>query len=212
MGPMWKCQRDQVPNARARLNDLRSVTRFTLHDVTKAVSDLEHKWVSQHTILTTPAVFESTGFERGWKQNGVVRSSVDVARRDARVLRSNFRQSTPAPSGERFPRHCRLTRSADIARINSEGKRERTPWFEVRALPTMLEHARIAIVVPRFNRTAAARNRVKRRLRELARRELLPSLKPVDVVIRATPSSYRATFDTLRTSMRDLAQRLPFVA
>jgi len=76
----------------------------------------------------------------------------------------------------------------------------------------MLEHARIAIVVPRFNRTAVARNRVKRRLRELARRELLPSLKPVDIVIRATPSSYRASFDTLRTSMRALAQRLPILA
>jgi ribonuclease P protein component len=104
-----------------------------------------------------------------------------------------------------------LSRSADIARIHSEGKRERTPWFEVRALPTMLEHARIAIVVPRFNRSAVARNRVKRRLRELARRELLPALKPVDVVIRATPSSYRATFDTLRASMRDVARRLPGV-
>ena len=176
------------------------------------MQDLEHTWVSQHTIPTTSAACESTDFGPGWRRNGVVQSSADVARRDARVLRSNFRRSTPASSGETFPRHCRLTRSADITRTNSEGKRERTQWFEVRALPTLLEHARIAIVVPRFNRTAAARNRVKRRLRELARRELLPSLRPVDVVIRASPSSYRATFDALRTAIRDIARRLPVVA
>lgn len=212
MGPLWKCQREEVPNVHTRLNDLRGVTRFTLHYVTNEVPDLEHKWVSRHTILTTPAACGNTGFALGWKQNGVVRCSADAARRVARALRSNFRRSTPAPSGQRFPRQCRLTRGADIARINSEGKRERTPWFEIRHLPTILGHARIAIVVPRFNRTAVARNRVKRRLRELVRRELLPSLTPVDVVVRATPSSYRATFDALQSSMRDLAGRLAGVA
>ena len=38
MGQLWKCQREQVPNAHARLNDLRCVTRFTLHYVTNAGS------------------------------------------------------------------------------------------------------------------------------------------------------------------------------
>jgi ribonuclease P protein component len=75
-------------------------------------------------------------------------------------------------------------------------------------LPTVLSHPRIAVVVPRFNRTAVARNRVKRRLRELVRRELLPGLTPVDAVVRATPSSYRATFDALQAAMRDIARRL----
>lgn len=209
MDPLWKCQREQDPNARGSLNHLRCVTRFTPYDVTNAVPLLEHKWVSRHTIPTTPSASVNTGFALAWRPSGVVKFSADVARRVARVLRSNFRRSTPPHSGERFPRRCRLTRSADIARINSEGKRERTPWFEARSVPTIFEYARVAVVVPKYNRNSVARNKVKRRLRELVRRELLPTLAPVDVVVRAIPSSYRATFEAMQTSMQDLARRLP---
>lgn len=76
-------------------------------------------------------------------------------------------------------------------------------------MPTIFEYARVAVVVPKYNRNSVARNKVKRRLRELVRRELLPTLAPVDVVVRAIPSSYRATFEAMQTSMQDLARRLP---
>jgi ribonuclease P protein component len=79
-------------------------------------------------------------------------------------------------------------------------------------LPTVLGHPRVAVVVPRFNRTAVARNRVKRRLRELVRRELLPTMAPVDMVIRASASSYRATFDALRSAMLEIARRFASAA
>jgi ribonuclease P protein component len=93
-------------------------------------------------------------------------------------------------------------------RVHAEGARERTPCFDVRTAPTPCVHARVAVVVPRFSETAVSRNRVKRRLRELVRRELLPDLAPQDLVVRATPASYRATFDALRVAMRDVARRL----
>jgi ribonuclease P protein component len=68
-------------------------------------------------------------------------------------------------------------------------------------------YPRVAIVVPRFGATAVARNRLKRRLRELVRRELLPVLPRRDVVVRATPQAYRAPFETLLGGMREAASR-----
>ena len=53
------------------------------------------------------------------------------------------------------------------------------------------------------------RNTVKRRLRHLARTELLPALSTVDVVLRAMPSAYGASFDELRASVRQVLKKLP---
>jgi ribonuclease P protein component len=66
----------------------------------------------------------------------------------------------------------------------------------------------VAVVVPRFGATAVARNRVKRRLRELVRRELLSIAAPRDIVVRATPSSYRSSFDAMRAAMQNVAANL----
>jgi ribonuclease P protein component len=65
------------------------------------------------------------------------------------------------------------------------------------------------VVVPRFGRTAVERNVVKRRLRDLARTELLPTLGMIDVVIRASPGAYAASYDTLREIVRKVALQLP---
>lgn len=53
---------------------------------------------------------------------------------------------------------------------------------------------RIGLIVPRYQHTAVARNRVKRHLRELSRTRLLPADIPVDLVIRIRPEAYRASF------------------
>lgn len=56
---------------------------------------------------------------------------------------------------------------------------------------------RIGFVVPRFKHTAVARNRLKRRLRELSRVHLLPADLSADVVLRIRPEAYDATFEEL---------------
>ncbi len=74
-----------------------------------------------------------------------------------------------------------------------------------------LAHLRIGIIVPKHQHSAVARNRVKRRLRELARTELVPGLRvqpALDVAIRARSEAYQATFDALRNDMRTLFGRL----
>lgn len=55
------------------------------------------------------------------------------------------------------------------------------------------------------------RNRLKRRLRELARLELLPALRTaasVDLAIRARREAYDASFDALRADVLTVQQRL----
>jgi ribonuclease P protein component len=66
-------------------------------------------------------------------------------------------------------------------------------------------------VVPKHQHSAVDRNRLKRRLRELSRTELLPSIASaasVDVVIRARREAYDAGFGALGTDLRTVADRL----
>ena len=51
--------------------------------------------------------------------------------------------------------------------------------------------------MPRYKHTAVARNRLKRRLRELSRLRLLPADIAADVVVRVRPEAYEASFDAL---------------
>lgn len=75
-------------------------------------------------------------------------------------------------------------------------------FLEVRAVASPLAHStirqtRIGLIVPRHHQTAVARNRIKRRLRELSRTRLLPLDLEADVVFRIRPEAYRASFPDL---------------
>ena len=64
---------------------------------------------------------------------------------------------------------------------------------------SVAQQTRVGLIVPRHRQSAVARNRVKRRLRELSRIRLLPLDLPADVVIRIRPEAYRASFEELRS-------------
>jgi ribonuclease P protein component len=55
--------------------------------------------------------------------------------------------------------------------------------------------------VPRYKHDAVARNRLRRRLRELIRLELLPHLSAGDTLIRAKADAYDVSFSSLRTEI-----------
>ena len=89
--------------------------------------------------------------------------------------------------------------------------------LDVRVFASPLESPRVGIVVPRHQHTAVDRNRLKRRLRELVRVELLPSLRAlpavpvrasIDVAIRARREAYGATMDALRLDVRSIETRV----
>jgi ribonuclease P protein component len=56
-------------------------------------------------------------------------------------------------------------------------------------------------VVPKRGRTTTDRNRLKRRLRELTRLQILPNLQPLDLVIHARIEAYDASFAELRLDL-----------
>lgn len=62
-------------------------------------------------------------------------------------------------------------------------------------------HPRMGLIVPKFRATAVARNRLRRRLREIWRREILPVQPPWDLVIRARREAYTVPFADLRRQL-----------
>jgi len=59
----------------------------------------------------------------------------------------------------------------------------------------------MGLIVPKFQSTGVARNRLRRRLKELWRRELMGAMPAWDVVIRARKEAYGAGFDALRDEL-----------
>jgi ribonuclease P protein component len=97
--------------------------------------------------------------------------------------------------------------------VAREGKRIRATHLDVRAVASPRGHPRVGIVVPRYSGSAVDRNRLKRRLRELVRTRLLPTAPSVDVVVRARPKAYAASFGALEAdvahAMTQLARLFP---
>lgn len=73
-------------------------------------------------------------------------------------------------------------------------------------------YPRLGVVVPRHKQKVVRRNLVKRRLKEIARTELLPRLReagrPLDVMLRARPEAYAASFAELRDEIVRLTEAL----
>ena len=91
-----------------------------------------------------------------------------------------------------------------------QGKRRRTDHLDLFTQPSPVGCSRLAVIVPRYSHTAVRRNRLRRRLRELGRREVLPSLtEPIDIAVRARASAYEARFETLRSEFVGTLCRSP---
>ncbi len=62
-------------------------------------------------------------------------------------------------------------------------------------------HPRMGLIVPRFQSSAVARNRLRRRIREIWRRDVQQHQPAWDLVIRTRPEAYGAKFDALRSEL-----------
>ena len=114
--------------------------------------------------------------------------------------------------GFALPRAARITASAEIRELFRRGKRRKTRHLDAFVSPSPSAFPRLGVVVPKHKRTIVERNRVKRRLRELGRTLLLPGLRnsgrALDVLVRARPEAYGASFDALRDEVRALTEEL----
>ncbi len=60
---------------------------------------------------------------------------------------------------------------------------------------------RMGLVVPKFQSSAVARNRLRRRLREIWRREIQHLQPAWDLVIKARREAYTASFEALQAQL-----------
>src|SRR5438874_12618769 len=113
-------------------------------------------------------------------------------------------QTPESLTREPYPRRVRLARGSDLTSCWEEGRRLRTSHLDLAWRPNPMGHPRLAVVVPRFHFTAVARNRLRRRVKEIPRRDALPSLAAVDLVVRAKRTAYAVSFAALRAELVDL--------
>lgn len=113
------------------------------------------------------------------------------------------------PRGEALPREARITRSAEIEALLERGKRRRTRNLDVFFASSPASRSRFGAIVPKHGHRIVDRNLVKRRLREIGRRDVLPTLDAAeawtDVLVRARRSAYAAGYEDLK---RELAEAL----
>lgn len=139
------------------------------------------------------------------------------ARRANRVEARRLIQSVEAEH-ERLPRVARIRRTRDIRAVLRRGARQRTPALDVFVLPppsgtpgTEKRQPRVGWVVPKLGNTIVARNRVKRRLREIGRRRVLTHLREseygADVLVRVRRSAYRATYGQLEHQWMSVVEK-----
>jgi len=85
----------------------------------------------------------------------------------------------------------------------------RAACLELRIAASSLSCARVGFIVPKHGQNSVARNRLKRRLREIVRVTMLPTLGLHDVVIRTLPAAYRQSWEALGEEVAALVRRLP---
>ena len=111
----------------------------------------------------------------------------------------------PDARGERFPRAARIRGTKDIRATFREGRKHVSGPIELFVRPSPAGRPRLAVVVPRHGRTIVERNRLRRRLREIGRRDWLPGAvsrgAELDVVVRAKPAAYGASFEELARAL-----------
>ena len=115
-------------------------------------------------------------------------------------------------TGLRFPPSSRIVRAGDIRALLRQGGRKKTSHLDVFFLSGREEGPRIGFVVPKHRRSVVDRNRVKRRLREIARREILPRMRDagahLDLLVRARKEAYEASFRRLREELLEVTEEL----
>lgn len=116
-------------------------------------------------------------------------------------------------SGERLRRTQRLRSPRDFQRVRTQGKRVSRPLLTLGYVaqtptePGYRGYTRVGFSVGRRVGVAVARNRVKRRLREVMRRKWAEIVPGYDLVITARPGAADARMETLEQEVHALLAR-----
>jgi ribonuclease P protein component len=110
-----------------------------------------------------------------------------------------------------FPKSRRLTRPADFESVKKDGRAERGRLLVLSVL-SETHQFRAGFVTSRAIGGAVARNRVRRRLREIVRRHQHEIRGPRWLVTIARVEAASATFDQLEAEWLRLARRASILA
>lgn len=92
------------------------------------------------------------------------------------------------------------------------GKRRRASGLDVFLAASTAPRARFGVIVPKHGHTIVDRNRLRRRLREIGRLEVLPRLdthpRNLDFLVRARREAYHMAFRQLRNQLVNVTEEL----
>ena len=118
----------------------------------------------------------------------------------------------PKEGGFRLPRSGRIHKAKDIRSLLRRGSRRKTPSLDVFFLSSSGSDSRWGMIVPKHRHSIVERNRVKRRLREIARTSVLPRLREqglvLDVLVRARREAYGVGFRSLKDELQSMTEDL----
>ena len=108
----------------------------------------------------------------------------------------------PGPVGERLSSEERLRRRGDYLRCYRTGRRRHGSLAIIYFAPNQFGHPRIGITASRKVGKAVARQRLKRRIKEIYRRwQDRSQLPAVDMVIHLKPEAGKSDFPSLRAEL-----------
>jgi len=111
-----------------------------------------------------------------------------------------------------FPKARRLTRAAEFERVRKEGRVTRGPLFSIAVLSAADGMARAGFITSRKVGGAVARNRVRRRLREIVRHHQNEIVDGTWIVMIASARAASATYSALKAEWLRLAVRASILA
>ena len=104
----------------------------------------------------------------------------------------------------RDKRRC-LTRASQFSQVYNRGKSWAVPYLAVKLLSNQLDYYRCGIVVSKKIGKAVARNRVRRRLREIIRQM---AIEPGwDIIFVARPEIINAEFAAIKDAITGIFSR-----
>ena len=109
-----------------------------------------------------------------------------------------------------LPQELRLRKPSDFARVASAGRGRSNGLLTVRFSPNTLEVSRFGFSTSKKLGKAVERNRIKRRLREAARKT--PLRMGYDLIVIARAASAAASYQELADALADAVRRAGLLA
>jgi ribonuclease P protein component len=113
----------------------------------------------------------------------------------------------PSIVGQRFPKARRVRRRGEFQQVFDKGTRVHGRYFTVLMAPSDAAQPRLGIVASRKLGGAVARNRAKRLIREVFRRNPVPGRQGVDVVVIPRRELFDASYASLQTDFLAVCRR-----